>query len=173
VQVCQLWESTFFEQRTPHTRKIALRMAITLGTGGVLIPYFNLLKFGLGGQQGKGNQMYSWVHIEDTCRLIEWITGHPEMTGVFNCSSPNPVTNKEFMQTLRKVTGVKFGLPVYDWMLQIGSMITGTPAELVLKSRWVIPSKVLETGFRFKYPLLKDALTDIINKVPRKQFHLF
>jgi uncharacterized protein len=71
VQVCQLWENTFYEQRTPFTRKIALRMAITLGAGGVMIPYFNLLKFGLGGRQGSGEQMYSWVHVEDTCRMIE------------------------------------------------------------------------------------------------------
>lgn len=70
VQVCQKWEKTLYEQETAFTRKVALRMAITLGAGGVLIPYFNLLKFGLGGRQGSGNQMYSWVHIEDTCRMI-------------------------------------------------------------------------------------------------------
>ena len=173
VQVCKLWEKTFFEQITLQTRKVALRMAITLGPGGVLIPYFNLLKFGLGGKQGSGKQMYSWVHIEDTCRMIEWITDNNTIEGVYNCSSPTPVTNKGFMQTLRKVTGVKFGLPAFDWMLRIGAMIIGTSTELILKSRWVLPTKILETGFRFKYPLLKDALTDIISKVPRKQYHLF
>lgn len=173
VQVCKLWEKTFFEQIIPQTRKVALRMAITLGTGGVLIPYFNLLKFGLGGKQGSGKQMYSWVHIEDTCRMIEWITDNITIEGVYNCSSPTPVTNKDFMQTLRKVTGVKFGLPAFDWMLRIGALIIGTSTELILKSRWVLPTKILETGFRFKYPLLKDALADIISKVPRKQYHLF
>lgn len=106
VQVCKLWEKTFFEQRTPFTRKVALRMAITLGAGGVMKPYFNLLKFGLGGKQGNGKQMYSWVHIEDTCRMIEWIYDHKEIEGIYNCSSPGAVNNEEFMRTLREITGI-------------------------------------------------------------------
>jgi uncharacterized protein (TIGR01777 family) len=173
VQVCQLWEKTFYEQSTPETRKVALRMAITLGPGGVLIPYFNLLKFGLGGKQGTGDQKYSWVHIEDTCRMIEWIVTHDNIRGTYNCCSPNPISNKEFMTTLRKVTGHKFGLPAFEWMLKIGAPLIGTETELVLKSRWVVPTKILETGFRFKYPLLQDAFDEIIKKVPRKQYHLF
>lgn len=173
VQVCQLWEKTFFEQRTPFTRKVALRMAITLGEGGVMIPYFNLLKFGLGGQQGNGKQMYSWVHVEDTCRMIEWLAEHDELEGTFNCSSPNAVTNKEFMQTLRTITGHRIGLPAYEWMLKIGAVIIGTETELILKSRWVLPTKILQTGFQFKYALLQDALKNIISKTARKKYHLF
>lgn len=173
VQVCKLWEKSFFEQQTPGTRKVALRMAITLGPGGILIPYFNLLKFGLGGKQGSGRQMYSWVHVEDTCRIIEWIFEHVDMNGIYNCSSPNPVTNKEFMKTLRKVTGYFFGLPAFTWMLKIGALFIGTEPELILKSRWLIPTKILECGFQFKFPDLKYAFTDIIKKVPRKQYYLF
>ena len=173
VQVCKLWEKTFFDQITPGTRKVALRMAITLGPGGVLIPYFNLVKFGLGGKQGSGKQMYSWVHIEDTCRMVEWIANNDGIEGAYNCSSPGPVTNKEFMKILRNATGYKIGLPAYVWMLKIGAALIGTETELILKSRWVLPTKILETGFRFKYPFLKDAFADIISKVPRKQYHLF
>ncbi|MFT3751082.1 MAG: TIGR01777 family oxidoreductase [Agriterribacter sp.] len=173
VQVCKKWEKTLYEQETPYTRKIALRMAITLGSGGVLIPYFNLLKFGLGGRQGSGNQMYSWVHAEDTCRMIEWLYEHKHLSGIFNCCSPNPVSNAEFMRLLRKSTRHAFGLPAYEWMLKLGAPLIGTEAELVLKSRWVVPTKIIETGFRFKYPLLKDALADIIKRVPRRQYHLF
>lgn len=172
VQVCKLWEKTFYEQRTPFTRKIALRMAITLGAGGVMVPYFNLLKFGLGGRQGSGKQMYSWVHVEDTCRMIEWLYEHKELEGTFNCSSPNPVTNKEFMELLRKATGHKFGLPAYEWMLAIGAPLIGTETELVLKSRWVLPTKILQSGFQFKYALLEDAFKGIISKTPRKNYHL-
>ena len=157
VKVCKLWEKTFYEQQTPATRKIALRMAITLGSGGVLIPYFNLLKFGLGGKQGSGKQMYSWIHIEDTCRIIEWIYEHKELNGTYNCCSPNPVTNKEFMRSVRKATGHIIGLPAFKWMLKIGASIIGTETELILKSRWVIPSKILETGFQFKFPKLEGA----------------
>lgn len=108
VRVCKAWEQSFYEQQTPATRKVALRMAITLGPGGVMIPYFNLLKFGLGGKQGSGKQMYSWIHIEDTCRIIEWIEANNQSEGTFNCSSPSPVTNKAFMETLRKATGHKW-----------------------------------------------------------------
>jgi uncharacterized protein len=173
VQVCKRWEKTFYEQHTPQTRKVALRMAITLGPGGVLIPYFNLLKFGLGGKQGSGKQMYSWIHSKDTCRMIEWIYDHKEIEGTYNCSSPNPVTNEEFMKTFRKITGHVIGLPAYKWMLQIGAPLIGTEPELVLKSRWVVPTKMAETGFQFSYPKLEEALKDIIRKVPRKQYHLF
>jgi len=173
VQVCKRWEKTFYDQQAPQTRKVALRMAITLGPGGILIPYFNLLKFGLGGKQASGKQMYSWVHIEDTCRMVEWIYDHKEMSGTYNSSSPNPVTNEEFMRIFRKVTGHVIGLPAYKWVLQIGAPLIGTELELVLKSRWVLPTRILETGFQFKHPLLEKALFDIISKVPRKQYHLF
>ena len=173
VQVCKRWEKTFYDQQTLQTRKVALRMAITLGPGGILIPYFNLLKSGLGGKQASGKQMYSWVHIEDTCRMIEWIYDHKEINGTYNCSSPNPVKNEEFMKSLRKVSGHIFGLPAYKWMLQIGAPIIGTELELILKSRWVLPTKILETDFQFKHPLLEEALSDIISRVPRKQYHLF
>jgi hypothetical protein len=173
VQVCRQWEKTFYEQHTPSTRKVALRMAITLGAGGVLIPYFNLLKFGLGGKQGSGKQLFSWVHIEDTCRMIEWIDQHKEIAGTYNCSSPNPVSNAVFMKTLRKATGHSVGLPAYTWMLKIGAALIGTETELVLKSRWVVPAKMLETGFTFKFPQLADAFSDVLRTIPRKQYHLF
>ena len=173
VQVCQLWERAFDEQRTPFTRKVILRMAITLGAGGVMTPYFNLLKFALGGRQGNGKQMYSWVHVEDTCRIIEWIFEHEELEGMYNCCSPNPITNQTFMRILRKVTGYKFGLPAFKWMLNIGARLIGTEPELILKSRWVLPTKILQTGFQFKYPLLEGAFKDIVSKTPRKRYHLF
>jgi hypothetical protein len=173
VQVCKRWEKIFYEQPTPRTRKVALRMAINLGPGGILVPYFNLLKFGLGGKQGSGKQMYSWIHAEDTCRMIEWIWEHKELYGTFNCCAPHPVTNDEFMQTLRKVTRNKFGLPAFTWMLRFGAALIGTETELVLKSRWVLPAKIAESGFQFKYPLLKNALEEIISRVPRHQYRLF
>ena len=173
VQVCKQWEQTFYDQHTPFTRKVALRMAITIGPGGVMIPYFNLLKFGLGGKQGSGKQMYSWVHIEDTCRMIEWINKHKELEGTYNCCSPNPLTNELFMETLRSVTKTKLGLPAFEWMLKLGAVLIGTETELVLKSRWVVPAKILETGFIFKYALLNDALHNVIANTPKKQYKLF
>lgn len=173
VQVCKKWEEAFYQPRTEFTRKIALRMAITLGAGGVMIPYYNLLKFGLGGKQGNGEQMYSWIHITDTCRIIEWLWTHPELEGTFNCSSPSALSNNNFMKTLREVTHTKFGLPAYKWMLQLGAAVIGTETELVLKSRWVKPTRLLESGFQFTYPKLKEALSNIIEQTPKSQYKLF
>jgi uncharacterized protein len=173
VQVCKLWEKTFYDQFTPYTRKIALRTAITLGNGGVMTPYFNLLKWGLGGKQGNGKQMYSWVHIMDVCRTITWAFEHSAMQGSYNCAAPNPVSNDNFMKTLRQATGHKIGLPAFEWMLDVGTRIIGTEKELLLKSRWVLPAKLLDTGFTFQFPFLEDALKDIVAKTPRKKYHLF
>jgi uncharacterized protein (TIGR01777 family) len=173
VQVCKLWEKTFFDIRTPFTRKVALRMAVTLGYGGVIVPYFNLLKFGLGGYQGNGRQMYSWVHITDTCRIIEWVANHGEMEGVYNCCSPAPVTNTVFMKTLQKVTGHRFGLPAYTWMLKAGARLIGTEIELLLKSRWVLPTRLLQSGYNFQFVQIEDAFKEIVAATQRKKYHLF
>jgi uncharacterized protein (TIGR01777 family) len=173
VQVCRLWEKTFDEQRTPFTRKLTLRIAITLGEGGVIVPYLNLLKFGLGGRQGNGRQMYSWVHIDDLCRAIGWIYDHEDLEGVFNISSPHPVSNRVFMATLRKVTGNRIGLPANAWMLKLGGLLIGTEAELLLKSRWVLPTRLEQTGFTFRYGGLEEALRAVIERIPRKKYRLF
>jgi len=162
VQVCQLWESTFAEQRTPFTRKIALRMAITLAENGILAPYLRLIKLGLGGRQGSGRQMYSWVHIDDVRRAIEWFLDHTDLEGTYNLSSPGPVTNSFFMSTLRRVAGVRLGLPTPAWLLKLGAALIGTETELVLKSRWVLPTKLLATGFTFQYPRIDTALRSVI-----------
>jgi len=171
--VCKAWEKAFNDQMTPHTRKVIFRLAITIGPGGLLIPYFNLLKFRLGGKQGLGDQMFTWIHIEDVCRAMEWAYTHENISGVYNCTSPHPVTNKEFMKALRKATGYHFGLPAFGWMVKFGTFLIGTESELVLKSRWVIPTKLLQSGFQFQFPDIGIAFKNIIEKVPRKQYRLF
>lgn len=173
VSICKHWEQALFEECTPFTRKIALRTAITLGAGGVMVPYFNLLKVGLGGYQGNGLQMYSWIHEEDLCRIVEWCYGQKEAEGVYNCAAPNPVTNTAFMRTLRKVTGYKFGLPAFTWMLEMGACLIGTETELVLKSRWIMPGRLLRSGFRFNYASAEEAIKAVVEQTPRRKYHLF
>jgi uncharacterized protein len=173
VQVCKLWEKTFFDENTPLTRKVALRTAITLGAGGVIIPYLNLCKFGLGGKHGTGKQMFSWVHIEDVARMIEWIFEHETAEGFYNCVAPNAVSNSSFMKGLRQVTANRFGLPSPAFLFEAGAFMIGTETELILKSRWVLPTKAMSEGFQFKYDSVEDALKDIISSLPRSKYHLF
>jgi uncharacterized protein len=117
--------------------------------------------------------MYSWVHVADLCRLVEWLYQRPEIEGTYNCSSPGPVTNQQFMATLRKATGHKIGLPAPAWMLKMGAALIGTETELLLKSRWVVPTKLLQAGFAFQYPELGAALRQIVAQLPRKSYRLF
>lgn len=168
VDVATNWEKSFFNCELIDIRKVALRIAIVLGPGGgVMKPYQNLVKFGLGGKQGSGKQMFSWIHVEDLYRLILFIKENKIIKGPVNCSSPNPVKNKELMQTLRKAMNVSIGLPAAKWMLKMGAVLIGTETELILKSRWVIPDKLQNAGFEFNYASLDEALTQIIHSDKR------
>ena len=164
VDVATSWEQSFFSFQLSNTRQVALRMAIVLGKdGGVMKPFINLIRFGLGGKQGNGNQMFSWIHIEDLFNIILFFQSHKELIGVFNCSAPNPIDNKTLMKTFRKAMNSKIGLPSPAWLLKIGAVIIKTEPELILKSRWVVPEKLLEAGYTFKYPILETALKNILN----------
>lgn len=162
VDVAKAWEQAFFEFKLPSTRQIALRIAIVLGEGGVMGPLTNLVRFGLGGAQGAGTQQFSWIHIEDLFRMVMFVQEHPRLEGVFNASSPHPVTNQELMASLRKQMGVRIGLPSPRWMLELGAIFIRTETELVLKSRWVIPDRMEKEGFTFHFASLDAALADIL-----------
>jgi uncharacterized protein len=163
VNVATKWEKSFFDFKLKNTRQVALRMAIVLGKdGGVVQPIKNLVRFGLGGKQGSGNQMFSWIHIEDLYSVIIFLQQHKELQGVFNTSAPNPVTNKTLMQVFRKNLKMPLGLPTPKWLLKIGAVFIKTETELVLKSRWVIPERLLQAGFVFKYKTIDEALKNIL-----------
>jgi uncharacterized protein (TIGR01777 family) len=132
VDVAVNWEKVFFSFQLPATRQVALRTAIVLGKkGGVIKPFVNLVHAGLGGKQGKGNQMFSWIHIEDLFNIILFIQSNEELNGAFNCSSPGPVDNKTLMKTFRQIMNVKIGLPSPVWLLKIGAAIIHTEPELI------------------------------------------
>jgi uncharacterized protein (TIGR01777 family) len=159
VDVCKQWEAAFFEQGTPGTRKIGLRIAITLGSNDGVMPYYlNLAKFGLGGKQGSGKQYFSWVHESDVIGIIDFLIAHEELEGVFNVAAPNPVQNSELMNVVRAVVKAPFGLPATKWMLEIGARFLNTETELILKSRWVIPTRLLEEGYTFNVTHIKEAI---------------
>lgn len=158
------WEETFFSFASADTRKVAMRIAIVLGKEGALPEYEKIVRWGLGGKQGNGKQMVSWIHVEDFFRAVLFIQQHQEISGSINITSPNPVPNEYFMKALRKTMCKSFGLPVPKPLLKLGALLMGTETELLLKSRWVIPQKLLSAGFQFEYPLIENALNNLENK---------
>ena len=165
VGIAKAWEGAFFEKQDDSTRKIALRIAITLGkNGGVMKPYENMVKYGLGGRQGNGNQMFSWIHIEDLFHIIQFALEHKEMSGIYNASAPNPLRNVMLMKALRNFLKPPFYFSSPAWLLKAGAFFINTETELILKSRWVIPKKISELGFQFEYPTIEKALKDIMGK---------
>ncbi|MDR3696258.1 TIGR01777 family oxidoreductase [Mucilaginibacter sp.] len=163
VDVCNAWEAAFNKYDTPKTRKVALRMGIVLGRSDSVFPrLLNLVKLGLGGKQGNGQQYVSWVHEHDAARSTEWLADHPELNGVFNCTAPSPVKNAELMKVIRNINGTLIGLPAPKWLLEAGAVFIGTETELILKSRWVLPKRLTDSGFKFQFRQAKDAVSEIL-----------
>ncbi|MGB6409349.1 MAG: TIGR01777 family oxidoreductase [Planococcus donghaensis] len=165
VEVGKAWEQALFSFNLPTTRQVALRLSIVLGkNGGVMTPYENMVRFGLGGKQGNGKQMFSWIHLEDVYRIILFVRDHDQISGVLNTTSPEPVTNRELMKQLRMAMNRKVGLPATEWMLNMGAVVIGTEPELILKSRWILPERLEQFDFHFTYPTLDKALENILNQ---------
>jgi uncharacterized protein (TIGR01777 family) len=164
VDVCQKWEAALQAAPTPSTRKVALRSAMVFGPGhgGVFEAFHRIVKLGLGGTLGRGDQYVSWIHLHDFCRAVHFILDNPTLSGPVNVSSPNPIPNKQFMRTLRQAAHKKIGHPATKWMLEIGAFVLRTETELLLKSRRVIPTKLQAAGFHFDFPDLKPALEQIL-----------
>lgn len=163
--VCRAWEAAFDRADTPRTRKAALRISLVLGPGGGVFPrLLNLARVGMGGPQGDGRQYVSWVHELDVARCTEWLAGHPEQKGVFNCTAPQPLQNAALMHLIRRAAHIPVGMPAPRWLLEAGAALIGTETELVLKSRWVLPARLLQNSFAFRYPDAESAVRAVMNK---------
>ena len=163
IDVARSWERAFDDAVTMATRKVALRSAMTLSpdAGGVFDTLLGLVRRGLGGSAGNGRQFMSWIHYEDFVAAVGWLIERPDIDGIVNIASPDPRPNAEFMRVLREAYGVPFGLPARKWMLEIGAAFMRTETELVLKSRRVVPRRLLEDGFTFRFPGWSDAAADL------------
>ena len=163
VEIAREWERTFDAAPTPRTRKVALRMAMVFGCGknSVFPVLCRLARCGLGGHMGSGRQYVSWIHETDLCRAIDWIVQHDEIVGPVNLAAPNPVTNREMMTSVRDVCGVPFGLPAAEWMLEVGAFFLRTETELIIKSRRVVPGRLLATGFQFRHAQMREAMAAV------------
>ncbi len=163
VGVVEAWEQELFRLELPKTRRVAMRIAIVLASPSkyqnnhLLKPLKRLALFGLGGKQGPGDQMFSWLHADDFARATEFLY-QSELDGAVNLAAPEPVTNTELMRQLRQKWGPGVGLPAPARLLEVGATMIGTETELILKSRWVLPERLQQAGFEFSHPTLKQAL---------------
>jgi len=164
IDVATSWEEAFFSSAAPATRKIALRSAMVMSPdrGGVFDALLRLVRFGLGGKSGSGKQFVSWIHDRDFITSIEYLLGHDDFDGPVNIASPNPLPNSEFMAGLRKAWGTRVGLPASEWMLEVGAIFLRTETELILKSRRVVPGRLLAHGFKFRFPNWEAAAQDLV-----------
>jgi uncharacterized protein (TIGR01777 family) len=172
IQVAKAWEEAFFSTPTPRTRKVALRSAMTFSPdpGGVFDVFLSLVRHGLGGTNGPGNQFVSWIHDADFIRAIELLIATQDFAGVVNLASPNPLPNRDFLRAIREAWGTRIGLPTASWMIEIGTFLLRTESELILKSRQVIPGRLLAAGFEFTFPHWPEAAQDLASRWRARKF---
>jgi uncharacterized protein len=168
IDVAKAWEEELctVAGRLPGTRTVLMRSAVTMSPdpGGIFDTLLRLVRRGLGGTAGDGRQYVSWIHGEDFVRVVEWLIDRKDIDGIVNLASPNPLPNAEFMRILRRAAGARIGLPASRWLLEIGALMMLTESELVLKSRRVVPGRLLEQGFQFRWPLWADAARDLCER---------
>lgn len=163
IDVAQGWEQAAEEAQTPRTRKVLMRSAMTMSPdrGGIFDVLLGLVRRGLGGQSGSGRQYVSWIHHRDFIRAVYWLMERDDLQGPVNLCAPEPLPNADFMRVLREAWGTRVGLPATEWMLQIGAFFLRTETELILKSRRVVPERLLESGFTFDFATWPEAARDL------------
>ncbi|HET6206171.1 MAG TPA: TIGR01777 family oxidoreductase [Terracidiphilus sp.] len=166
VGVARDWEAAFFAAETPATRKVALRSAITLSpvTGNAFAILLNLVRFSLGGTQGNGRQFVSWIHELDFARAVEFLIARDDLDGPVNIASPHPLPNREFMAVLRDAWGMPNGFPAPAPLVELAAIFLRTESELALKSRRVVPGRLLDAGFQFEFPGWPEASQDLVGR---------
>ncbi len=167
IDVAKAWEAAATEFHLPVTRQVLMRTAMVMSpdADGVFDVLTGLVKKFLGGRNGDGRQYVSWIHEDDFVAAIDQLIADESLEGPVNVASPNPLPNADFMKELRNANGVKFGLPASRWMLEIGARLMKTETELLLKSRRVVPGKLLAAGFGFQFPHWAAACKDLENKL--------
>ncbi len=167
VEIAKAWEAAQEQAATPATRKVALRTSMVMSPdrGGVLDVLLRLARLGLGGPVAGGAQYVSWIHDHDFVRAIEFLTDRDDLTGPVNLAAPHPVPQREFMRALRTAWGVPVGLPATRWMAELGAFALRSDTELLLKSRRVVPGRLLDAGFTFEHAEWPGAATDLVRRV--------
>ncbi|MFL2001981.1 epimerase [Microbacterium sp. A1-JK] len=192
VDVARAWEQELFADDLPATRRVALRMAIVFGDGPATAMLLRLARLGLGGPQydgpwfehrryrgigerptgddrapwhrSRGRQRFSWIHLDDVVGSMRFLRETPSLSGPINLSAPNPTDNRGVMAALRRAVGAPVGIPAARFMLEPALWALGAESELLLKSRWVVPDRLVEAGYVFRYPELEPALRDVARR---------
>lgn len=164
IDVAKQWEAAAGALALPGTRTVLLRSAMVMSPdpGGVFDVLLRLTRFWLGGTCGDGRQYVSWVHGDDFASALEFLVDHDELAGPVNVASPGPLPQAEFARALRQAWGTRLGLPATRWMLEVGAFFLRTETELILKSRRVVPGRLLAAGFRFAQPDWPAAARDLV-----------
>jgi uncharacterized protein (TIGR01777 family) len=166
IEIAKAWERTQAEANTPKTRRLALRTAMVMSPdkGGIFDVLLGLVRAGLGGPVAGGRQFISWIHERDFVRAVEFLIAHDALSGPVNLAAPNPLPQRDFMAGLRAAWGRWLGLPATRWMAEVGAFFLRTDTELVLKSRRVVPGRLLQAGFHFEYADWSAAARELVER---------
>ena len=166
IDIAKAWERTQQEANTPRTRKVALRSAMVMSPdrGGVFSILFGLTRWHLGGTIAGGKQFVSWIHERDFVRAVEFLIERDDIAGPVNLAAPHPLPQRDFMAFLRAAWGTHVGLPATAWMMEIAAFVHRTDTELLLKSRRVVPGRLLGAGFSFDFPVWPGAARDLVER---------
>lgn len=164
VEIAKAWEDVLARARTPRTRKIALRASVVMNpdAGSIFDTLLGLTRRGLGGTIAGGRQYVSWIHEDDFVGALRYLIAHEDLDGAVNVCAPNPLPQRDFMAALRAAWGIRVGLPATAWMARLGAVALRTEPELVLKSRRVVPGRLLAHGFHFAWPEWPEAARDLV-----------
>ncbi|RRQ74862.1 TIGR01777 family protein [Streptomyces griseofuscus] len=166
VDIAAAWERAQRQAETPATRKVALRSAMVMSPdpGGVFAVLSGLARLGLGGPVAGGAQYVSWIHEHDFVRAVEFLVDREDLAGPVNLAAPHPLPQRAFMRALRSAWGVPMGLPATRWMAEVGAFALRSDTELLLKSRRVVPGRLTEAGFAFRYPQWPRAADELVRR---------
>jgi len=139
-------------------------MVMSPDIDGVFDVLCGLTRKWLGGRIASGKQYVSWIHEHDFVKAIRFLIDNDSIQGPVNLAAPNPLPQTEFQAAIRKALGVSVGLPATKWMAKVGAVLMKTDTELILKSRRVIPGRLLAAGLEYKYPDWYQAVTDLASK---------
>ncbi|HEU5025784.1 MAG TPA: TIGR01777 family oxidoreductase [Spirillospora sp.] len=167
VKIAKEWERAQRRAATPSTRKVALRAAMVMSPdrGGVFDVLLWMARLGLGGPVAGGAQYVSWIHEDDFVRAVEFLIDRDDLDGPVNLAAPAPLPQRAFMRALRTAWGMPVGLPATRWMAEIGALALRSDTELLLKSRRVVPGRLLGAGFAFGHPRWPEAAADLVRQV--------